>query len=94
MKNLLRLTIIMLFAIALNSCSQEDKTNHEILDEQQEVFAASTFEIFEVLTSEYLPKEDVKFMVFKDNDGFLSAKYEIVRNYAESYPKTNSTVKK
>ena len=78
MKKLLKSAAIIVLATTLNSCSQEDKTNHEMLNQQEEIFAAKTFEILELLTSEYFPQEDVKFIVYKDNDGFLSAKYEVV----------------
>jgi len=77
MKNLLKLTFVILLSISFTACSNEDteQTKEELSAE--EVFAQKTFEIYEAVSSENIPKTDIKYNVYKDSDGFLTAKYEL-----------------
>ncbi len=43
----------------------------------EEVFALKTFEIYEELSTKDIPIEDIKYRVFKDSNGFLTAKFEL-----------------
>ena len=77
MKNLLKLTFIILLSMSFTACSNEDieQTKEELSVE--EVFAQKTFEIYEAVSSGNIPKTDIKYKVYKDSDGFLTAKYEL-----------------
>jgi len=79
MKNLSKMTHAVVLSLIFFACNE---SNHKIENETlnssiQETFASKTIEIFEELTTTYFPKEDVKYLVYKDSNGFLTAKYEL-----------------
>lgn len=78
MKQLSKIAFAIILSFTLSNCSKDEiNTEKNILKSNQEMFASKTIEIFEELTTEYFPKEDVKFVVYKDKNGFLIAKYEL-----------------
>lgn len=59
------------------SCETENtKVNEQRLNSDE--FAVKTFEIYEEVTSLNIPKEDLKFSVFKDQNSHLTAKFEVI----------------
>lgn len=72
-------TILTIFlSLVLSSCNQDDIQERNLKNTNEELFASKTIEIFEALTTSYFPKEDVRFVVFKNNSGLLTAKYTLV----------------
>jgi len=79
MKNLFKTVFAILLSLMFLACKKENSTiENDVQNTSQEIFASKTIEIFEELTTTYFPKEDVKFIVFKDTNGFLKAKYELI----------------
>jgi hypothetical protein len=78
MKYLSKIVFIIFLSTLLLSCSQNEGNKEEnIQNINQEKFALKTIEIFEELTTTYFPKEDVQFVVVKDENGLLTAEYEL-----------------
>jgi hypothetical protein len=78
MKYLSKIVFTVFLSTLVVSCNQnEENKENDIQNMNQEEFASNTIEIFEELTTTYFPKEDVKFVVFKDENDFLTAEYEL-----------------
>lgn len=78
MKTLSKIVFTVFLSTFLLSCSQNDEnTGGDIQNRNQEAFAFKTFEILEELKTTSFAKEDIKLTVFKNKNGFLTAKYEL-----------------
>jgi len=77
MKNLFKITAVLFLSLTIFSCSQEKTNQEDVSQNTEEVFAMKTFEIYEGLSTKDIPKEDIKYSVYKDLNGFLTAKYEL-----------------
>ncbi|WP_298779565.1 hypothetical protein [uncultured Polaribacter sp.] len=79
MKHISKIAFAIILSLTFFACNESDtNTGEDIQNTSQEIFASKTIEIFEELTTEYFPKEDVNFVVYKDKNGFLMAKYELI----------------
>lgn len=76
MTHLEKLMLIIALNLAFIGCNKDDQDN-DTKPTKQEIFISSTFDIFDNLTTTYFPKDDVTFRIFKDENGFLTAKYEL-----------------
>lgn len=96
MKYLSKIAFAIVLSLTFFSCNDNDSSvDNDTLNSSQEMFASKTIEIFEELTTTYFPKKDVKFVVYKDKNGFLTAKYELTGKTKEevqmgSFVKTQS----
>ena len=79
MKNLLKITFALFLFLLCTDCSNSEETNQKDISKftDEEVFALKTFEIYEELSTKDIPIEDIKYRVFKDSNGFLTAKFEL-----------------
>lgn len=78
MKNLSKIVFTIILGLTFFACNKSNtNTGNEIQLTSQEIFASKTIEIFEELTTNHFPKEDVKLFVYKDSNGFLTAKYKL-----------------
>lgn len=86
MKNLFKATFAFIVGFAMLSCDGDNSNEENIQSINQKSFSTNAVTILEELTEQYLPKGDVKLVVFKDENGVLTAKYELTgetKKYAE-----------
>ena len=102
MKFSLKRTVFKIFIIAmlnllLFSCKDnqtiENQPQQKIEETPETLFATKAFEIFEVLTTEDIPPQDLKFVISKNENGFLKARFSLIGESLEQI-KLGSFVKK
>ena len=77
MKNLLNITTVLFLGLIMFSCSEKQSQNDISQKTEEELFAIKTFEFYEELLTKDIPAEDIKYRVYKDANGFLTAKYKL-----------------
>jgi hypothetical protein len=78
MKKLFKIITVLFIGLIIYSCSEEESQNDVSQNTKEELFAKKTFEIYEELSTNNIPKKDLKYCVYKDANGFLNAKYEVI----------------
>ena len=96
-RTVLEFFIIAMFSLLLFSCKDnqtiETQPQQNIEETPEILFAKKTFEIFEILTNEDIPPQDLKFVISKDENGFLKARFSLIGESLEQI-KFGSFVKK
>ena len=77
MRVLFKLLCISTLLLGMISCENES-SEMQVQNLSPDEFATKTFEIFQDVSSRGIPKEDIRYSLFKDKDGFLNAKFEVV----------------
>jgi hypothetical protein len=104
-RTVLEFFIIAMFSLLLFSCKDnqtiETQPQQNIEETPEILFAKKTFEIFEILTNEDIPPQDLKFVISKDENGFLKARFSLIGESLEQikfgsfvkkdFPKTDGT---
>jgi hypothetical protein len=104
-RTVLKFFNIAMFSLLLFSCKDnqtiETQPQQNIEETPEILFAKKTFEIFEILTNEDIPPQDLKFVISKDENGFLKARFSLIGESLEQikfgsfvkkdFPKTDGT---
>ena len=89
--------ILMLSLLLLFSCKDnqtiENNLQESITETPEILFTTKTIEIFEVLTTKDIPPKDLNFVISKNGNGFLTARFSLIGESLEQV-KLGSFVKK
>ena len=89
MKTLVKLSCLFSLPVVLFSCEGLPTTmdNQKVI---QEEFTTKTFGIQKEVTSKKKTKKGTKYKVFKDEDGILNARFQVIGNTKRAMEKATS----